>query len=234
MDTERLADICAARGLTERQTRFVVHWLTHRNATRAYKAAYEVKVSTSPRWVISAAYKVMHNPKVKPIIAELRDQVVPEIIERTIAVSAIDRTFVLTELYKIAAANMADYGDILEDGTFLIDLNRCSRDQLAAITELTSTTHPDGSVSTKIKLHGKRLALIDMGKELGMFVDRKSIDVNILSPEQQRAREELRQRMFAALARMERGEIMDDEPTLIAPPQPNGKANGSNGSGHDD
>jgi phage terminase small subunit len=77
---------------------------------------------------------------------------------------------VLNELAKIGFANIADYMDI-EDGKPVLSLARNSRDQLAAIAEVTSD---QGRV--KIKLLDKKGALVDLGRHLGMFVDKLKVE----------------------------------------------------------
>ena len=131
-------------------------------------------------------------------------------------------------------SNMADYGYTDEHGQFVVDLSGCTRDQLAAIQEVTTEVVREGKgedarriVRTKIKLYGKRQPLIDMGKEIGMFTDRKSIDNNVVPPEVQAQRDAARARVREMLKDDEERKFIEHQQAV------NGKANGSdNGEGH--
>lgn len=88
---------------------------------------------------------------------------------------------ILDELEKIAFSNMLDYVRI-ENGQPVLDWSALTREQAAAIGEITTseTTSPrDGSItrSTKFKLLDKKGTLIDLGKYLGMFKEVKDINV---------------------------------------------------------
>lgn len=86
---------------------------------------------------------------------------------------------VMAELAKIGFANIADYVDVSGDVPS-ISLAEVPRDKLAALSEITTETvfeRRDGGKPTevrrvKIKLWDKRAALVDLGKQLGMFKDR--------------------------------------------------------------
>jgi phage terminase small subunit len=85
---------------------------------------------------------------------------------------------VLNELAKIGFANMADYVQIV-GGEPVIDLSSMTRDQAAAINEVTVEDFKDGRGEdardvrrVKFKLSDKRAALVDIGKHLGMFKDK--------------------------------------------------------------
>lgn len=89
---------------------------------------------------------------------------------------------VIRELVKIGFSNMLDYIKIDEEGQPCLDFTELERDKAAAIGEITTdviTSPRDGSVTrrTKFKLLDKKGALVDLGKHLGMFVDRKDIRV---------------------------------------------------------
>jgi len=84
---------------------------------------------------------------------------------------------VLTELAKIGFANMADYLRPSEDGDPYLDFSQLTRDQAAALQEVTVEDFKDGRgedgrdvCRIKFKLADKRAALADIGKHLGMFV----------------------------------------------------------------
>jgi phage terminase small subunit len=89
---------------------------------------------------------------------------------------------VLTELAKIGFANINDYVDVTGDGP-RIALGQLPPEKLAAISEIQTDTLIDrtktdeagnfGEVRrVKIKLWDKKGALVDLGRHLGMFVDK--------------------------------------------------------------
>jgi hypothetical protein len=79
----------------------------------------------------------------------------------------------VTELAKIAFANMQDYSPRPGE---TIDLHRLDRDRAAAVDELTvdEVVDPAGVLHrrTRLKLHNKLAALTSLARHLGMFLDR--------------------------------------------------------------
>lgn len=106
---------------------------------------------------------------------------VQELVGTALSDTMLDIRKVTNELEKLAFANMLDYIKIDTDGTPTLDFTRLTREQAAAIGEITmdEITGPTGQVTrrTKFKLLDKRGALVDLGKHLGMFIDRKDIRV---------------------------------------------------------
>lgn len=105
-----------------------------------------------------------------------------ELVELAAADCGISVGRVLRELEKIGFSNMLDYVKIDDDGQPCLDFTDLERDKAAAIGEITTDvmTNPrDGSITrrTKFKLLDKKGALVDLGRHLGMFVDRKDIRV---------------------------------------------------------
>ena len=80
---------------------------------------------------------------------------------------------VLKELEKIAFANLADYVNANDDEP-KVALAGLSPEKMAAVAEFTTETMGDRS-KVKIKLWDKRGALVDIGRHLGMFVDKAEI-----------------------------------------------------------
>lgn len=91
---------------------------------------------------------------------------------------------ILDELALLGFSNMLDYVSINEAGDPQIDLGNLTREQAAALSEITINTRterggeakPDAELkSVKFKLCDKRAALIDLGKHLGMFKERVEV-----------------------------------------------------------
>ena len=82
----------------------------------------------------------------------------------------------LSELAKIAYSNMEDYASVNADGDMMLKLGTATRDQMAAVSEITVEEVSEGRGEakrtvrkTKFKLHAK-LTAIDMGmKRLGLY-----------------------------------------------------------------
>ena len=113
-------------------------------------------------------------------IADRRRRIKSAATERAVSKLAIDKERVLTELAKLAFANMADYIEIGADGQPRLDLSALTRDQAAAIHEVVVETRtverhlgpPVIITKTRFKLADKRGPLVDLGRHLGPFKDR--------------------------------------------------------------
>lgn len=86
---------------------------------------------------------------------------------------------VLSELALIGFSNMLDYMRAGPDGDPYLDFSALTREQAAALAEVTVEDFKDGRGESardvrrvKFKLADKRAALVDMGKHLGMFKER--------------------------------------------------------------
>ena len=149
------------------------------NATKA-----ACNAGFSEKTAAQMAYKLMNRPRVKKLIEE-------EMAARAERCK-INADEVLAELGKIARANMADYITIQPDGTAFIDLSVLTREQAAAIQEITVDEYVEGKGEdacdvkrVKIKLHPKEPALVDLAKHLGLFPkDGSTINVTVNSHEQ--------------------------------------------------
>jgi phage terminase small subunit len=159
-------------GLTAKQQRFVDEYLIDLNATQAaIRAGYSEKT----------AYSVGHENLKKPEIQKAIQEAQNKRAERT----EITQDMVLQELAKIGFSNMLDYMTITKDGDLVSDFSTLTRDQAAAISEVTVETYMDGRGEDaeevkriKFKLSDKRAALVDMGRHLGMFKDKIEHDVS--------------------------------------------------------
>lgn len=101
---------------------------------------------------------------------------------------------VLQGLAQLAFSNALDYGSVDEEGEFSINLTGTTRDQFAAVSEITSrSTRVGGGKTTKgkkdaatvtervtrLKLADKRPALVDLGRHLGIFKDDGAAAANV-------------------------------------------------------
>jgi phage terminase small subunit len=168
-----------ASELTAKQALFVKEYLVDLNATRAAIAA-----GYSKRTAEAAGSRLLRNVKVR---AEIDKQTADRKQRLSISADAV-----LQELARIAFANMMDYMTI-QDGDAYVDLSKVTREQAAAIQEITSETYIDGYEGkgeekkpivvrrTKFKLGDKRASLELLGKHLKLFTDRtETLDLNAL------------------------------------------------------
>ena len=153
-------------GLTEKQKRFCDEYIIDLNATQAaIRAGYSEKT----------AQQMGSENLLKPVIAEAIQEAQNKRAERT----EITQDMVLQELAKIGFSNMLDYMTKTDSGDLVPDFSALTRDQAAAISEITVETYTEGRGEdaeevkrVKFKLGDKRAALVDMGRHLGMFTDK--------------------------------------------------------------
>jgi phage terminase small subunit len=152
--------------LTAKQQRFVEEYLIDLNATQAaIRAGYSEKT----------AYSIGNENLSKPEIAKAIEAAQIERSKRT----EITADRVLSELGKLGFSNMMDYMRIGSNGDPFTDFSAITRDQAAAIAEVTVEDFKDGRGEDvrdvrkiRFKLTDKRAALVDIGRRLGMFKDR--------------------------------------------------------------
>lgn len=160
-------------GLTDKQQTFADTYLCdpELNATKSYKQAYP---KSSLKSAEARASELLRNIKVSTYIAKAMDAR----SRRT----EIDSDGVLQEKAKMAFANMLDYITPTEDGAVTVDLSKLTRDQAAAITEVTVDEYTDGRgegarevrrIRFKLADKGKHLELL--GKHLKLFTDRHEL-----------------------------------------------------------
>lgn len=146
--------------LTPRQAAFVAEYLIDLNATQAaVRAGYSAKTAHAAGPRLLANVGVQQAIQTGQVARSTRTQVTADAV--------------VSELAKLGFANMLDYIQIGPEGTAGIDLRALTREQAAAIVELTTedTYDRDGNLTrrNKIKLADKRAALVDLGKHLGLF-----------------------------------------------------------------
>jgi phage terminase small subunit len=151
--------------LTAKQQRFVDEYLIDLNATQAaIRAGYSEKT----------AYSIGNENLSKPEITKAIEGAQTARAKRT----EITADRVLTELGKLGFSNMQDYMRAGADGDPYLDFSNLTREQAAALAEVTVEDFKDGRGEdardvrrVKFKLTDKRAALVDIGKHLGMFKD---------------------------------------------------------------
>jgi phage terminase small subunit len=159
--------------LTPRQARFVEEYLVDLNATRAAnRAGYSAKTceQQGPR--------LLGNVGVASAIAGAQ--------ARRSTRTEITQDRVLVELAKLGFANMADYMRGMTGSDPYLDFSALTRDQAAALQEVTVEDYVDGRGEdvrdvkrVRFKLADKRAALVDIGRHLGMFKERVELSGGI-------------------------------------------------------
>jgi phage terminase small subunit len=162
--------------MTPKKEAFVREYLVDLNATQAaIRAGYSVRTANEQ------AARLLANVSVRAAV----DEAMAERAERT----EITADKVLRELALIGFANMADYMSAGPDGDPFLDFSGLTRDQAAALAEVTVEDFKDGRGEDardvrriKFKLADKKGALVDIGRHLGMFKDKVEHSFD-LSPE---------------------------------------------------
>lgn len=155
--------------LNERQKRFIAEYLVDLNATQA-----AIRAGYSEKTAHSTGCRLLKQADIAASLAKHQEARAERV--------GITADMVLEELARIGFANIYDYMRLTEQGDAFVDLSELTREQAAAISEVTVEDFKDGRGEkardvrrVKFKLHDKRPALVDIGKHLGMFVDRKEI-----------------------------------------------------------
>lgn len=150
------------RKLTPKEKLFVQEYLIDLNATQAAKRA---GYSEKSAYAIGA--ENLKKPKIATAIAE-------EIEKGSLAT----RTRLVDELAKIALANPTDFFSWGPDGVVIQDSSGLTPEQAACISEVSETKTKDGG-TIRIKLSDKQAAIEKLGKALGMFTDKRTVDLNV-------------------------------------------------------
>lgn len=152
--------------LTDKQARFVDEYMVDLNATQA-----AIRAGYSPKTAGDIGRQLLRKTPVALAIAERQRA----LSERT----GVTAERVIEELAKIGFANMLDYMRSNSDGDPYLDFSQLTREQAAALAEVTVEDFKDGRGEdardvrrVKFKLHDKRAALVDLGKHLGLFKER--------------------------------------------------------------
>lgn len=147
--------------LTPKQQRFVAEYLIDMNATQA-----AIRAGYSPDTAKSIGHENLTKPDVALAIAQAQEE-----IANKLKCSADD---IAREMYKLGFSNMADYMRVGPGGDPYLDFSALSRDQAAALVEVTVEDFTDGRGvdkrdvrRVKFKLADKRASLVDLAKMLG-------------------------------------------------------------------
>lgn len=147
--------------MTKKQQRFVEEYLIDLNATQA---------------AIRAGYKPDNAQQMgsenlsKPVISAAIAKAMAERSKRT----GINQDRVLHELARIGFAKITD---IIDPDTAKI-LPDASEDDLACIQSIKIKPGEFGT-EREVKLYDKKVALIELGKHLGLFKDRLELDADL-------------------------------------------------------
>ena len=152
--------------LTPKQERFVAEYLIDLNATQAaIRAGYSEKTAQQQ------GSRLLLNVKVQEAIAKGQN--------KTAAKLEITKERIVEELAKIGFSNMLDYMRAGTDGDPYLDFSSLTREQAAALAEVTVEDFKDGRGEDardvrriKFKLHDKKGALVDLAKMLGFMVEK--------------------------------------------------------------
>jgi phage terminase small subunit len=152
--------------LTPAQALFVQEYLVDLNATQA-----AIRAKYAPESAAVQGHRLVRKANVASAIQQAMDA--------RAARTNVTQDRVIAELAKLGFANMADYMRTTSQGDPYLDLSNLSRDQSAAIAEVTVDDYVEGrgedarSVKrVRVKLADKRAALVDIGRHLGMFRDK--------------------------------------------------------------
>lgn len=178
--------------LTKKQKMFVAEYLVDLNATQA---------------AIRAGYSEKNAGKIGPeLLGKTRiSEAIQEQMDARENRTLITADKVLEELAKIGFSNLADYIQVQKDGTAYVDLSKLTREQAAAVQEITVDEYVEGSgddakaiKKVKLKLIDKIRALELIGKHLAMWVERHEhtgkdgspiqAEVSELTPEERQQR----------------------------------------------
>ncbi len=221
------------RKLTAKQERFLQTYLTNgRNGVAAYRAAYDAS-AMSPHAIHTEVNRLLKNPAIALRIGSLEVKQ-EKALERIANQYEVTAERIIGELARLGFSNMMDYIQLTPDGNAVMDWSNLTRDQAAAIVEVTvdevldkSEDGPRRVRRVKFKLSDKRQALVDLGKHLGMFIDRKQVEVRT-SADQMERQKKIRDELYEMVERVRSQRAIDVTPLPVEPQGPPAKlANGS-------
>jgi phage terminase small subunit len=156
--------------LSLRQARFAAEYVIDLNGEKA-----AIRAGYSPKTAKFQASRLLTNVNLQVELSRLQ----AERARRT----ELSADWVLRRLIPLADANMADYmrADPISGDPYF-DFSRLTRDQTAALQEVTVDSYVEGRGDdarkvkrVRFKLADKRAALVDIGRHLGMFTDKHEV-----------------------------------------------------------
>lgn len=163
---------------TGEEAHFVAQILQHGDVARAYSTAYreEGKRIYKPQ-AMAAGEEIMQQPHIRDYIQFIRDKIKAKL--------AMADENIMDEIRAMAFSNMADFVVLSEDGTPQTDLSGLTREQWAAVQEVTIDTYMDGKGegaervrSVKIKTLPKVQAMTLLAKTKRMFFEDNSANAD--------------------------------------------------------
>jgi phage terminase small subunit len=156
--------------LNPRQQRFISEYLKDLNGTQAV-----IRAGYSKTGAEVTAVRLLANPKVASEVQKAQ-----QAREKR---TEVNQDRVVLELARMAFTNMLDYVQITDKGEAFVDLSKLTREQAAAIQEITVDEAAGGVGDgrrervqrTRFKLADKRGALELLGRHLGMFNDKLQV-----------------------------------------------------------
>jgi phage terminase small subunit len=177
--------------LSLRYQRFVAEYLIDGNGTRSAIAAGFAKIGAHV-----TASRLLRYPKIQAAMAEAREKLTKKY--------DLSRERIATELAKCGYANMEDYYRKTKDGDPYLDWSNLTRDQAAALSEVTVEDFIDGRGKearavkrVKFRMVDKRAALDSLARLQGYVRNRFEVTgregeelqfVKIYIPDNQRSR----------------------------------------------
>jgi phage terminase small subunit len=148
---------------------FALEYVIDHNATRAAIAA-----GYAPKSAHVTGSRMLKKAKDSGLMAELE--------ERAAKRAEIRKDDVLGELKLLGFANMLDYIKPTQDGAAYVDLSRLTREQAAAIQEITVDQYTEGEgekertvKKIRFKLADKHSSLVALGKHLKLFTEKVEV-----------------------------------------------------------
>ena len=149
-----------------RHERFCREYIKDLNGKRA-----AIAVGYSAKTADAAASRLLSNVKVQTLVATLTKKHADKL--------DLSAEKVLSELSSVGLSNMLDYIRTTEEGSAYVDLSNLTREQSAAIQEVTVDEYVEGKGKharkvkrTKLKLVDKIRSLELLGKHLKLFTER--------------------------------------------------------------
>ncbi len=173
-DSRALAYSWKQHDWTGQEAQFAAQLLQHGDVARAWAKAFDMTDSGGRKpnrmTCLTQGELLASKPYVKDYVDYVRAKI-KENMEPT-------KGRILEELSALAFSNQADFVVIQEDGSAYTDLSSLTREQMAAIQEISVDTYMDGRgedavpvKSVKIKLAPKTAALELLGKNQRMWTD---------------------------------------------------------------